>query len=446
MTEQNINTNASLLLQNQSNNNYNSSLTLPNQSNNIMNSLTLPNQSYYNSNSSLKVGTQPSGGLPVPPVIYKRSQTIYIREAHKEDVIVDALTEQREEVFLLEKELYECLNLKWGIDIITEDIPIIDGNNEHYYMHLLRTARPDPNKENFLLIHGFLSSNLHFLGILPYLIKRYNVFLPDTIGMGLSARPQIKFTDPIQCEDYFIGIYHLFIKGLFFEKRFKIKQEYYLCGHSLGGFIASRYMLRYPQGIKKALLLSPAGITDYNIPGTSLFQDTGCCFYCSAVCCPTCVWPCRLRVQSLYNCCVCHNCIKKHYAVMGLNLDESEIRKNPDGSDFKVNYEKLSEVIKKITILSLDYPRDLYRCAYYLFKTPPPAAFFPVERIIMRDNKIPIIFCFGETDWMDRVGAYRLCKFDPIKYKVFTISKGGHSFTYENPKELCQIISEFFEE
>ena len=88
-------------------------------------------------------------------------------------------------------------------------------------MHLLRTANPDPNKENFLLIHGFLSS----LGILPYLVKRYNVFLPDTIGMGLSARPQIKFTNPIQCEEYFIGVYHLFIKGLFFKENLILKKN-----------------------------------------------------------------------------------------------------------------------------------------------------------------------------------------------------------------------------
>ena len=383
---------------------------------------------------------------PPPKFVYKKSQTIYIKEFHANDLVIDPLTQQRQAVFHLEKDLYECLNLKWGEDIITEDIPIIDGVHESYYMHLLRTAKPDPNKENFLLIHGFLSSNLHFLGILCYLLKRYNVFAPDTIGMGLSARPQITFTTPNQCEDYFMGIYHLFIKSLFFEGRFNIKKEYYLCGHSLGGFLSSRYMLRFPEGIKKVLLLSPAGITDYNIPGTDFFQGSTCCFYCSAVCCTTFVWPCKLRVQSLYNCCICHNTIKNHYGVSGLQLDESEIKKNEDGSEFKVNYERLKYKINQLTILSLDYPKDLYKCAYYLFKAPPPAAFFPVEQKLMYNNKIPIIFVFGEYDWMDKLGAYRLSKFDPIKYKVFSVSKGGHSFTNENPKELCSIINEFFEQ
>ena len=396
--------------------------------------------------TSLMLQNKGSSTLPpLPQILYKKSQTIYIKDTIKDDLILEALEAQRHEVFLLEKELFSCLNLKWAEDIITEDVPIMDDINGNYYIHLVRTAKLDPNKENFLLIHGFLSSYIHFLGILPYLIKRYNVFLPDTIGMGLSARPQIEFTHPIQCEEYFIGTYHLLIKHLFFEGRFKIKKEYYLCGHSLGGFIASRYLLKFPEGIKKALLLSPAGITDYNIPGTSIFQHTSGCFYCSAVWCPTCVWPCRLRVQSLYNCCICHNCIKKYYGIMGLHLDENEIKPNEDGTKFNVDYHKMAEIIKKMTILSLDYPRDLYRCAYSLFSVPPPAAIFPVERKIMFTNKIPIIFCFGETDWMDRVGAYRLRQYDPNKYKVFTISKGGHSFTYENPKELCSIIGEYFE-
>ena len=399
-----------------------------------------------NKSLAMTTQTQNSNIMSLPPVLYKKSQTIYIKESHKGDIVLGPMIEQREKVFDLEKELYECLNLQWNIDIVTEDIPIIDDANGNYYMHLLRTAKPDPNKETFLLIHGFLSSNLHFLGILPYLVKRYNVFIPDTIGMGLSARPQIEFTDPIQCEQYFISIYHVFIKSIFFEGRFNIKKSYYLCGHSLGGFLASRYMLAYPSEMKKVLLLSPAGITDYNIPGTDFFSNNSCCFYCAAVCCPTCVWPCRLRVQNLYNCCICHNCIKNHYGIMGLNVDESEIPNNRDGTKFNVDYHKLSEIIKQLTVLSLDYPRDLYTCAYYLFKPPPPSAYFPVEKKFMNFNKIPTIFVFGENDWMDRIGAYRLSKYDPIKYKVFTVSKGGHSFAIENPKELCSIISEYFEE
>ena len=396
-------------------------------------------------NSYIIIKNQISNKIDLQESRYKKSQTLFIKESHVHDDIILPSLEQRDEVFNLEKELFGCLNLKWGIDFITEDIPIVDGTNNNYYMHLVRTAKPDPNKENFLLIHGFLSSNLHFLSILPFLIKRYNVFIPDTIGMGLSSRPQITFNSPIQCEDYFISMYHLLIKNLFFEGRFNIKKEYYLCGHSLGGFIASRYMLRFPIGIKKALLLSPAGITDYNIPGTYFFAHSSCGFYCSSIFCSTFVWPCGLRVQNLYNCCLCHEFLRNNYGIWNIKLDEDEIKKNKDGTKFIVNYKKLLDLIHKIVVMSLEYPKDLYKCVYYLFKVPPPAAVFPIETKIAFYNKIPIIFCFGENDFMDRTGSYRLVRSNPELYKIFTISKAGHSFALHNPKELCMIIEEFFD-
>ena len=375
------------------------------------------------------------------------SNSIYnIKENCKTHRIKEAVIVYKNQVVPLEIELFKCLNLEWGVDIISEDVPLIDENHNNYYIHMLRTANPDPNKQNFLLIHGFLSSSLHYLCMIPYLIKRYNIFIPDTIGMGLSARPQIKFENPNQCETYFLNIYHLFITNIFFKGRYNIKQEYYLCGHSLGGFISSRYMLKYPKGIKKVLLLSPAGITDYSIPGTEMYGDTNCCWYCAIVFCTTFVWPCKLRLQRAYSCPCFHGKIKQAWGNKKIHLDESEIKNNPDGSKFIIDYPRISKILKELTLLSLDYPKDLYKCAYYLFGVPPPSAFFPIEKLIMNKNKIQVIFVFGEKDWMDRYGAYRLSKFDPEKYKVFTISNSGHSFARQNPEELKVIIGQFFEE
>ena len=79
-----------------------------------------------------------------------------------------------------------------------------------------------------------------------------------------------------------------------------------------------------------------------------------------------------------------------------------------------------------------------------MFGPNPPAALIPVEQKIRDLNKIQCIICFGEKDFMDRIGAYRLQKYNPELYKVFTISKSGHSFAYQNPKELCAIIEQYF--
>ena len=405
------------------------------------------NNNLYEYNSNTLINNYTSCNLYSLSKENSEENSIYnIKEIFKNQKITEPLPEFKNQITPLEKELFKCLNLEWGIDAIYEDIPLIDENHNNYYIHMLRTANPDPNKENFLLIHGFLSSSLHYICILPYLIKRYNVFIPDTIGMGLSSRPQIRFTTPIQCEKYFIDAYHLLINYLFFKGNYNIKKEYYLCGHSLGGFIASRYMLKYPKGIKKVLLLSPAGITDYSITGTNFYEYTNCCWYCAIVFCTTCSWPCKLRLQRAYRCCCCHNKIKQGFGNKKIHFDEKEIKKNSDGSTFKIDYPKISSILKKLTGLSLDYPKDLYKCAYYLFGAPPPASFNPIEKQIMHFNKLNVIFVFGQKDWMDRTGAYRLSHFNSNQYKVFTVSNAGHSFARQNPEELSAIIGEFFQE
>ena len=38
-----------------------------------------------------------------------------------------------------------------------------------------------------------------------------------------------------------------------------------LAGHSLGGYIVGNFALKYPEGIKKILLLSPVGYRPMNV-------------------------------------------------------------------------------------------------------------------------------------------------------------------------------------
>ena len=375
----------------------------------------------------------------------EESSIYYMKQKLKKSKVEIPLEIYKSQVFQIEQELFSNLNLEWGVDIISEDMPLIDNNNNDYYCHLIRTAKPDPNKNNFFLIHGYISSGMHFISLIPYLIKRYNIFIPDTIGMGLSSRPQIKFSSPEQCEAFFISTYHIVIENIFFKNKFNIKKEYYLGGHSLGGFIASRYMLKYPKGIKKVLLLSPAGITDYSIPGTNMESEIGCAKYFPLILISSLLYCCQIKVQNLYRSCCFHNLAKKISATYEFNLDENEIKQNKDGTKFIVNKDKISELLSRLAILSLDYPDDLNDCAFYLFAIPPPAAYNPIEQRLMAFNKINIVFVYGKDDWMDKTGAYRLNKYDQDKYKIFSTSYGGHSFALENPKELSLIISQYFD-
>ena len=136
--------------------------------------------------------------------------------------------------------------------------------------------------------------------------------------------------------------------------------------------------------------------------------------------------------------------VLRDIATYAFKINNEEIKRNEDGSEFKVNEDKISEILKKLYIISLEYPNDLYECAFYIFTPNPPYVLNPIEKKIISLNKIDIIFVYGENDMVDRMGAYRLQQYDNNKYKVFTIKNGNHSLALESPKELCVIIGQYF--
>ena len=371
-------------------------------------------------------------------------------KSHEEHILKYRVKKPKEniraKIHPLEQELFSLLNMEWEKDLTYEDLLLVDDieqNNESYYVHLLRSGTLDPKKENFVLLHGLLSSSTHYLAILPYLIRKYNVFIPDTIGMGLSTRPQIKFKSPEECENYFVEILYIIIKKLFFSNKYNIKKDFYLGGHSLGGFIVSRYIIKYPKGVKKVLFLSAAGITDYRIKGTNILKEAGGllgCFLSFSGCC----WACRPTFRGFYKCICLKPFIKSFMGKYYIKIDYDYIKPNEDGSKFIVDTKSVLKILGRLSKITLDYPDDIYNCLYYFFTVPPPAAVNPVELKILNDSKLKCIFVFGESDWMDRTGAYRLCQRDRSRFKMFIVTGAGHSFAMENPKELENILDAYF--
>ena len=348
----------------------------------------------------------------------------------------------KEQIIYLETQLFTLMNIEYGQEIIYEDFVLVE-NNDNYYLHLLRTANLNPNKENFVLIHGFLSSSTHFLSILPFLLQRYNVFIPDIIGMGLSSRPQVEFDSPEHCENYFIEIIYILVKKIIFSGKYNIKKDYYIGGHSLGGFMVSHFILKYPKGIKKVLLLSAAGITNYHIKGTDIHKESGKLFGCMMSMLGFC-WACKPRIQCCYKWCCCKKLIKSFMETYSITIDKEFIKKNKDGSDFNINIDEINYVLGQLSKLTLDFPNDLYKCMYYIFTIPPPASVNPVELQLLRNSKLQCIFVYGENDWMDRTGAFRLCQADRNRFKLYIVRNSGHSFAMENPRELINILQIYF--
>jgi cardiolipin-specific phospholipase len=72
--------------------------------------------------------------------------------------------------------------------------------------------------------------------------------------MGCSSREPYTYTTHEESLEYFMKFIETWRKT-------KDLTNFFLCGHSLGGFLASIYTTKYPQHVKKLILLSPVGFT-----------------------------------------------------------------------------------------------------------------------------------------------------------------------------------------
>lgn len=97
----------------------------------------------------------------------------------------------------------------------------------------------DSKKIPLVMIHG-MGSGIG-LWVLNYqaLAKNRPVYAFDTLGFGRSSRPKFK-KDPAEAEIEFVESIEAWRKEMKLEK-------FVLLGHSLGGFLATSYALKYPE-------------------------------------------------------------------------------------------------------------------------------------------------------------------------------------------------------
>ena len=304
--------------------------------------------------------------------------------------------------------------------IYFEDVPVTIKNFENMYMRTLILNGKELNTENttkkvFIMLHGYQACNLTYYRMLKYLAENCIVFCPDFLGMGLSARPKVEFSNENECIEFFVETIEAFRKA-------KSINKFYLCGHSLGGYYAGQYSIKYPQYLEDTIFLfSATGIGNPDKGGnvnenTSIGQklvfkgNFG-------------TFKMKPRIQNFKNKFIAgyfvSNKCKKRYNIP------------PDEAD----------LIGKINLAYLDYPKDLDDCIFIIFKYPIPTMKIPLEDLFL--EKIPnkrIIFCYGEKDWMDKFGAKRLETINPDKYKYYDIKNFGHNWLVESPLDAVNII------
>ena len=112
------------------------------------------------------------------------------------------------------------------------------------------------NGEPIILVHGYATPYYIYDKLFNNFVEDgYKVIRYDLIGRGYSDRPLIDYTP-----EAFVNQLNELANALIGDESF------YLIGTSMGGIICSSYCAKYPEKVKKLVLLAPAGMDSYKVP------------------------------------------------------------------------------------------------------------------------------------------------------------------------------------
>lgn len=117
--------------------------------------------------------------------------------------------------------------------------------------------------QNLVMLHGYGAGLGFFYKNFEGLsrVKGWKIYALDMLGMGRSSRPPFKLNskDRQQC---ITEAENWFIDALEEWRVQKNIDRFTLLGHSLGGYMAVAYALKYPGHLNKLVLASPVGIPE----------------------------------------------------------------------------------------------------------------------------------------------------------------------------------------
>lgn len=248
----------------------------------------------------------------------------------------------------------------------------------------------ESSKPTMILVHGYGSSAAHYYKVLRGLAQNFHVIAMDMVGQGASSRPTFDAETAQEAIQFFVN---------FFEN-FRIAMgnitDFFLVGHSFGGYMCGQYALQYPKHIRKLLLLSPVGVKK-TVPFDYHSNQ---------------VYPKGQELPMLFK------YMFKLPDSLNIN-DKTILRELPEKTSWKLlesqvkkAFEKASkEEVEAFTEFTFQFylqPGDTEFSPKVLFDSG-VHAYYPLSdpEKGLANNKLPfpISFVFGDRDWMDNRGA-----------------------------------------
>lgn len=109
-----------------------------------------------------------------------------------------------------------------------------------------------PNGKAVLLLHGKNFNGYYWKDVIAFLTDNgFRVIVPDQVGWGRSDKPDVHYS------------FHLLAANTKSLLDTLGIQKINVIGHSMGGTLATRFALMYPQTVEKLIYENPIGLEDY---------------------------------------------------------------------------------------------------------------------------------------------------------------------------------------
>jgi pimeloyl-ACP methyl ester carboxylesterase len=120
------------------------------------------------------------------------------------------------------------------------------------YMDVSPAAAAAKRPAAILLLHGKNFNGYYWKDIIPSLANQgYRVIVPDQVGWGRSSKPVTSYSFHWLAANTAALLDSLHI------------QQVIVIGHSMGGMLATRFAIQFPQKTTQLILENPIGLEDY---------------------------------------------------------------------------------------------------------------------------------------------------------------------------------------
>lgn len=304
-----------------------------------------------------------------------------------------------------------------GADVKVKDVPI--GNNLH--IHTVEAGKLHKgNGSPLVLCHGFGMGVGGWYMNYKQLSRHKHLYAIDWLGMGQSSRPKFPCADVAETEAWFTESLERWREANKIDKMV-------LCGHSLGGYLATAYALKHPDKVEHLILASPAGV-----PRKPEVEP----------------WRARLEDMPPFRRFFVQSMVSSVTALWDAGYSPQDIIRfiGPLGPRMIYGYARSRfgnpEVDKEAMGAYLYHNAAAIGSGEYsLGKVLLPFA-YAREPLCTRlpSLKVPVTFIYGETDWMDARNADAVVPEMKVPAKVVRVPNAGHQLFLDNPSFFNESV------